>query len=74
MKKITWLTSIALAAFVVAGSAQAADMNAAPTYKDPPFIAPLSWTGFYLGAGVGLRASRADLTTTAAFFNGVECH
>jgi len=32
-------------------------------------VAP-SWTGFYIGAGVGVRASDADVTSTSAVLNG----
>jgi outer membrane immunogenic protein len=70
MKKIVWLTSIALAALIVSGSAQAADMGAAPVYKSSPPIVTPSWTGFYAGLGLGLRASRADVTTTSASVDG----
>ncbi|HMF23809.1 MAG TPA: outer membrane beta-barrel protein [Pseudolabrys sp.] len=31
----------------------------------------MSWGGFYAGLGAGVRASRADLTTTSVFFGGV---
>jgi outer membrane immunogenic protein len=69
MKKV-WLGSIALAALAIAGSAQAADMNASPVYKAPPPVVAPSWTGFYAGLGVGLRASRADATTTSDLIDG----
>jgi outer membrane immunogenic protein len=41
-----------------------------PVYKAPPPVVAPSWTGFYVGAGVGLRASRADATTTSEAVNG----
>jgi outer membrane immunogenic protein len=67
MKKTIRLASVVVT-LVVAGSAQAADMGAAPIYRGPaPVLTPPSWTGFYLGAGVGLRASRADATSTSIF-------
>jgi outer membrane immunogenic protein len=69
MKKF-WFGSIALALLAFAGSALAADMGTAPIYKAPPPIIVPSWTGFYVGAGVGLRASRADVTTTSEVTNG----
>jgi len=70
MKKILF-RSVALAALALAGSAQAADMGGSPIYKGPaPIVAP-SWTGFYVGAGVGLRASRADATSTSESVGGV---
>lgn len=70
MKKIVQLTGVALAALAVAGSAQAADMKAAPAYTAAPAIIAPSWTGFYVGAGVGLRASRADATSTSEVVDG----
>jgi len=71
MKKV-WFGSIGLALLSFAGSAQAADVNGAPVYKTPPPIAAApSWTGFYLGAGVGLRASHADAATTSLEVNNV---
>lgn len=39
----------------------AADLPVAPVYKaPPPMIAPLNWTGFYLGAGSGFAVFNAD--------------
>jgi outer membrane immunogenic protein len=64
------LGSFALAALVVAGSAQAADPNGAPVYKAPPLAVASSWTGFYAGLGLGFRASRTDVTTTSVAFAG----
>jgi len=69
MKKV-WFGSIALAVLALAGPAQAADMGGAPIYKGPAPIAAPSWTGFYVGAGVGLRASRAGVTSTSEVVDG----
>jgi len=39
----------------------------APLYKAPPMVAPFaSWTGFYLGAGVGFRSSETHPAVTSA--------
>ncbi|WP_457795944.1 outer membrane protein [Methylocystis sp. S23] len=50
----TSLSSIALAAALAAGSAQAADL---PSRKEPPPVAPpppvLTWNGFYVGLNLG---------------------
>jgi outer membrane immunogenic protein len=56
MKKFL-LGSVALAA-MIAGPAMAADMP----LKAPPPIVVYSWTGCYVGAHVGGKSSRADLT------------
>lgn len=53
---------------VLAAPVQAADL--APFTKAPPLVAS-SWTGFYAGLGLGLRATQADLTTTSVFFDGI---
>jgi outer membrane immunogenic protein len=63
--KNIWLGNAALAALVIAGPAQAADLQAAPVYKAPPVAIASSWTGFYAGLGLGFRASRTDVTTTS---------
>src|SRR5262245_8003437 len=47
--KLFWLGTTALAAVVVAGGAQAADMPV----KAPVYSAPFNWTGFYIGAHIG---------------------
>ena len=51
-----------------AAPAQAADLP--PFTKAPPQMIS-SWTGFYAGLGLGLRATDADLTTTSAQRDGV---
>lgn len=59
--KTYWLAGSALALLVAAGPAMAADLPVAPVYKaPPPMIAPLNWTGFYLGAGSGFAVFNAD--------------
>jgi len=64
------LASATLSAIAIAGFAQAADVKAAPAYKAPAAIAPMSWTGFYTGLGLGSRTTRTDVTTTSAIVNG----
>jgi outer membrane immunogenic protein len=55
---------------LVGGSADAADL--APIYKAAPAPYVSSWSGFYVGIGVGGRWMDNDWTTTAAFDpNGV---
>ena len=39
--------------FISVQAASAADLPAAPAFKAAPASPPLSWTGFYLGAGIG---------------------
>src|SRR5262245_22257254 len=55
----------AVAALLLAGSAQAADVAPVmPITKAPPLATPASsWTGFYAGLGVGFRTTRTDVTT-----------
>ncbi len=55
MKNIR-LGSAVLAALAIVGSAQAADLP----LKAPPLAAPVSWTGFYAGAGLGFRSAVTD--------------
>ncbi|GLS18736.1 membrane protein [Labrys miyagiensis] len=57
-----------LGSLVGAMSASAADL--APVAPEPvaPVVAPVTWTGFYIGAGIGGRTNNTDWTTTTAFF------
>ena len=65
--KTFWLAGSALALLVAAGPAMAADLPVAPVYKaPPPMIAPLNWTGFYLGAGSGFAVFNADTSVQNA--------
>jgi outer membrane immunogenic protein len=41
-----------------------------PTYQAPAPIAPASWTGFYVNAGVGYGGWSADTTTQSAITGG----
>jgi len=65
-------SSLALMA-LIAGPAAAADLPAESVYKAPSVAAaPLpSWTGFYLGLGLGTRSSVVDTALTAASDSGL---
>ena len=60
--KTYWLAGSALALLVAAATAMAADLPApAPVYKAaPPVVAPINWTGFYIGAGTGNASWNAN--------------
>jgi outer membrane immunogenic protein len=61
-----FLGSIALVT-LIAGPAMAADMA---VYKAPvPVVVP-SWTGLYVGAGVGFRSTQTDFSMVGSSFNG----
>ncbi len=61
---IRWALAAA-AAVAFASPANAADMPVkAPVYKAPPLVA--SWGGFYIGGGVGFRASETNVDPTRA--------
>jgi outer membrane immunogenic protein len=58
----------AVAVFGFASVAFAADLpTKAPVYNAPPPAVASTWTGFYVGAGVGARWMDSDWTATAAF-------
>jgi outer membrane immunogenic protein len=59
----------ALIAVSVIGVASAADL---PVRKAAPLVtpAPATWTGFYVGVGLGARRMDSDWSTTAAFDPG----
>jgi hypothetical protein len=59
-----------LAALTAAPVAFAADLPAPPTvYAKVPAPIATDWTGFYLGAGVGIRASQMDGDVSQASIN-----
>src|SRR6266567_895497 len=74
MKKLI-LSSLAVTALAMTGSAIAADIPG-PTYKaPPPVVAPVAWTwtGFYVGASAGYgwsedRHANITLSPTATSF------
>jgi outer membrane immunogenic protein len=61
---IRWTLAVA-AGLAAAGAANAADMAVkAPVYKAPPVVE--SWGGFYVGGGIGFRASETNVDPTFA--------
>jgi outer membrane immunogenic protein len=64
--KLTCHAILGIAAIVIGmGSAKAADMAVkAPVYKAPAVVE--SWGGFYLGAGLGFRASDSSVNVNSA--------
>ena len=50
----------------IAAPASAADL-ARPAYKAPYFVAPFSWTGFYVGINGGYGWGTSDWTGTSSF-------
>ena len=71
MQKIEHAALIAYAFFTigaltVVGPAHAADM---PLKAPVPVVAP-SWTGVYVGAGVGIRSTQTDFSMVGSSFNG----
>lgn len=64
--KTYWLAGSALALLVAAGPAMAADLPG-PVYKaPPPMVAPVNWTGFYIGAGSGFAVFDARTSVQGA--------
>jgi outer membrane immunogenic protein len=62
--------SAVVAALTAAPAAFAADLPApAPVYSKAPAPIANDWTGFYLGAGVGVRASQVDGDVSQASIN-----
>jgi outer membrane immunogenic protein len=68
MKSIL-IASVALAALTFVGEAQGADVKTAQS-RTAAALTP-SWTGFYAGLGVGLRATQSDVTTLSLVQAGV---
>jgi opacity protein-like surface antigen len=65
------LLSPSFAALTAAPAAFAADMPApAPVYTKEPVAPPASWTGFYLGAGLGSRSANVSEQTLSAVVDG----
>jgi outer membrane immunogenic protein len=48
-------------------SAFAADLAPTPVEPIAPVALPVTWTGFYIGAGLGARVANTDWETTTAF-------
>ena len=76
MKKVMVGVAVALALVTSHAAADGIDRRPPPSIAAPqPYIAPLSWTGFYIGAGVGGGAVVHDLSIRDVdfgnhFFNG----
>ncbi|WP_127077934.1 outer membrane protein [Rhodomicrobium lacus] len=65
MKKTFVAAASAAAIFAMGGSALAGDLYAKGGYKDAPvLVAEPTWTGFYIGLGVGGEAVNHDLSAT----------
>jgi outer membrane immunogenic protein len=68
MKK-SLLAGVSLGALALASGAQAADMPARPAYKAPALApTPWSWTGFYVGANVGVAGARTRVSNPDLIF------
>jgi outer membrane immunogenic protein len=61
---------IALTSFLVSSGAFAADMPV-KAINPPPVLASPSWTGFYVGAGVGMRSTDTTATVAGLLNGGV---
>ncbi len=60
-----WLTIVALTAFTAGSFAQTVERKNDGRFGNPPPIVASSWSGFYLGLGLGFRATRTDATVTS---------
>lgn len=60
-----WLATAAVAALTVASAAQTAERKSNAAFANAFPIAASSWSGFYLGFGLGFRATRTDATLTS---------
>ena len=65
------LAGIALSTLTTS-SALAADIEASALKTPTPTVTASSWTGFYLGAGVGMRSTEADVTVPNVTRFGVD--
>jgi len=59
------LTIVTLTAFTVGSFAQTVERRNDGRFANPSPVVSSSWTGFYLGLGVGSRATRTDATVTS---------
>jgi len=65
MKRFTQLACAGLFAAAMAGPSLAADI-ARPAYKAPVYVAPFSWSGFYVGLNGGYGWGTAKLSNAIA--------
>ncbi|MFG1377117.1 outer membrane protein [Xanthobacter autotrophicus] len=68
MRKALLATTI-LAAMIVAGSVQAADLATKMPVKAAPVAPAFSWTGFYIGAQGGYAWAQNDFSNTHDLYN-----
>lgn len=71
MKRITQLAVASALAVAMAGPSLAADLPR-PAYKAPVYIAPFSWTGFYVGINGGYgfgKSNWSNVTGSTGDFN-----
>lgn len=61
MKRFTLMASAGLLAAAMASPSFAADLPR-PAYKSPVYVAPFSWTGFYVGINGGYGWGTSDWT------------
>ena len=63
-----WLALVV--ALTAVSAVHAADLPNKAVYKAPSTVANATWSGFYVGAGIGMRSSDSNWTTTAALTPG----
>jgi outer membrane immunogenic protein len=72
MKKVMVGVAVALALVTSNAAADGIDRRLPPSIAAPQsYVAPLSWTGFYFGAGIGAGAVVHDATVDDEFFGRV---
>jgi len=67
MKRFILAACAGLLAAAAASPSLAADL-ARPSYKAPLYVAPFSWTGFYVGINGGYAWGKADLSSPTSNF------
>ncbi|HWE21683.1 MAG TPA: hypothetical protein VG758_31660 [Hyphomicrobiaceae bacterium] len=70
MKKVMVGVAVALALVTSQAAADGIDRRPPPSIAAPqPYVAPLTWTGFYIGAGIGGGAVVTDVSVDDRVFN-----